>query len=397
MIASLPVPTRAVASSQPPLHVLTLTPFYPVRDDDAQGCFVAEPLRWVESLGATNTVIAVRPFYYKRARANGSAVPARWSHFLALPGGFGLSSAGSFLYTHIIRQVRALHRARRVDIIHAHAPLPCGHAAALLSRQLGIPFVVTVHGLDAFSTNQVKGRAGLWCRRVTHWVYGAARQVICISEKVRERVAEGSAPANTAVVYNGVDARMFSPPERPLAANVLLSVGSLIPIKGHELLLRAFAAIQPRFPQLSCDIIGEGSERSRLSALIQELKLVGKARLLGRRSRAEVAEAMRGCTVFSLPSRYEGLGCVYLEAMSAGKPVIACRGQGIDEVIVHGRNGQLVRPDDLQGLCAALSELLQNPVHRRQMGEEARRTILGGFTLAHQADRLARIYRECAA
>ena len=106
---------------------------------------------------------------------------------------------------------------------------------------------------------------------------------------------------------------------------------------------------------------------------------------------------MRGCTIFALPSRYEGLGCVYLEAMSAANPVIACRGQGIEEVILHGSNGWLVDPGDLVGLSAAMFELLENPQRRQQMGDSARRTILNGFTLAHQAERLARVYRECAA
>jgi glycosyltransferase involved in cell wall biosynthesis len=397
MIASLPIPVEAYAKAHPAPHVLTLTPFYPVGNDDAQGCFVAEPLRWVERLGAVNTVIAVRPFYQGRAGASRSAVPARWSHFFSLPGGFGLPTAGAFLYAHILGQVRALHRLKPIQLIHAHAPLPCGHAAALLSRELGIPFVVTVHGLDAFSTKQVGGYAGQWCKRVTRWVYHSARQVICISERVREQVLEGSATVNTEVIYNGVDPQAFAPREERPGAGVLLSVGNLIPIKGHELLLRAFGAIHHRFPQLSCEIIGDGPERSPLNALAVELKLADKTRFLGRRNRAEVAEAMQGCTIFALPSRYEGLGCVYLEAMSVGKPVIACRGQGIEEVIIHGSNGWLVNPDDLQGLTGALSALLEDPDRRRQMGEAARRTILGRFTLAHQADRLARIYRESVA
>jgi glycosyltransferase involved in cell wall biosynthesis len=397
MIASLPLPVEACATSQQPLHVLTLTPFYPVLDDDAQGCFVAEPLRWVEQVGVVNTVIAVRPFYHRRGRASMTAVPAAWSHFFSLPGGVGLPTAGAFLHAKLLAQVRALHRSKPIDVIHAHAPLPCGHAAALLSRELDIPFVVTVHGLDAFSTKQVGGHAGQWCKRVTRWVYHSARQVICISEKVREQVLEGCAAVNTEVIYNGVDPRAFAPREERPATEVLLSVGNLIPIKGHELLLRALASIHHRFPHLSCEIIGDGPERSRLNALAVNLKLADKARFLGRQNRAQVAVAMQGCTIFALPSRYEGLGCVYLEAMSAGKPVIACRGQGIEEVILHGSNGWLVDPDDVQNLAGALSALLEDSHRRRQMGEAARRTILSGFTLAHQADRLARTYRECVA
>ena len=117
----------------------------------------------------------------------------------------------------------------------------------------------------------------------------------------------------------------------------MLSVGNLIPIKGHDLLLRAFAAMQDRLPAIapphSLEIIGDGPERARLEQLAQELGIGTKVHFRGRHSRREVADAMRRATVFALPSRYEGLGCVYLEAMSAGKPVIACQGQGIEEVI----------------------------------------------------------------
>jgi glycosyltransferase involved in cell wall biosynthesis len=385
------IPTRASDA----VHVLTLTPFYPMADDDAQGCFVAEPLSWVEKLGVRNTVIAAQPMYRGRVRAANSAVPARWDHYFALPGGIGLPTAGAFLYASILAQVRRLHRDHSVHVIHAHAALPCGHAAALLSRELGIPFVVTVHGLDAFSTNQVKGRAGQWCRRVSQWVYGSANQVICISEKVREQVLQGAPQAKTTVIYNGVDPVIFSPDQSSAASNVILSVGNLIPVKGHELLLRAFAAINDRNPTATCVIIGDGPERPGLSRLAGELGIASEVRFMGRQSRSNVTRAMRGCAVFALPSRYEGLGCVYLEAMSASKPVIACRRQGIDEIIQHSVNGWLTDPDDLPGLTSGLDTLLQNQQMRRQMGEVARRTIQNGLTLAHQAERLVRVYQEC--
>jgi glycosyltransferase involved in cell wall biosynthesis len=389
------VATDIPARASDAVHVLTLTPFYPMADDDAQGCFVAEPLSWVEKLGVRNTVIAAQPMYRGRVRAANSAVPARWDHYFALPGGIGLPTAGAFLYASILAQVRRLHRDHSVHVIHAHAALPCGHAAALLSRELGIPFVVTVHGLDAFSTNQVKGRAGQWCRRVSQWVYGSANQVICISEKVREQVLQGAPQAKTTVIYNGVDPVIFSPDQSSAASNVILSVGNLIPVKGHELLLRAFAAINDRYPTATCVIIGDGPERPGLSRLAGELGIASEVRFMGRQSRSNVTRAMRGCAVFALPSRYEGLGCVYLEAMSASKPVIACRRQGIDEIIQHSVNGWLTDPDDLPGLTSGLDTLLQNQQMRRQMGEVARRTIQNGLTLAHQAERLVRVYQEC--
>lgn len=397
MIASLPISAEVQERALRPLHVLTLTPFYPVQDDDAQGCFVAEPLSWVQQLGVDNTVIAVRPFYHDRPRSNQSAVPARWSRYFSLPGGSGLPTAGTFLCAQIRRHVRRLHATKSIDLIHAHAPLPCGHAAALLSHELEIPFVVTVHGLDAFSTRQVKGSAGRWCRHRSRRVFAAARQVICVSKRVQGCVAEGNEIGNSTVVYNGVDTLMFSPGEQPAESDVVLSVGNLIPIKGHQLLLQAFAAIHHRFPRLSCQIIGDGPEEAGLRALATRLGIAGKTCFLGRRSRSQVAAAMRACTIFALPSRYEGLGCVYLEAMAAAKPVVGCRGQGIEEVIHHGSNGLLVGPGDLDGLTRALSALLQDQQRRQQMGDAARRTVVNGFTLSHQADGLARIYRECVA
>jgi glycosyltransferase involved in cell wall biosynthesis len=122
--------------------------------------------------------------------------------------------------------------------------------------------------------------------------------------------------------------------------------------------------------------------------------MAGKVRFLGRQSRKQVADAMRRCVLFALPSRYEGLGCVYLEAMSAEKPVVACRGQGIDEIIRHGSNGWLIEPGNLQELTAVLSALLQNLQLRRQIGTAARRTVLASLTSAHQATQLATLYRE---
>jgi teichuronic acid biosynthesis glycosyltransferase TuaC len=378
------------------LHVLTLTPFYPVRGDDAQGCFVAEPLSWLARLGVTNTVRVAQPFYRSAGAVDDSAPPARRVGFLSLPGGWGLSSSGAFLFASLLPEIRRLHGRHPVHVIHAHSALPCGHAASLLSRELKIPFVVTVHGLDAFSTRQIGGHAGEWCARVSRSVYRSACSVVGVSEKVRDQVVEGAAaPANTTVLYNGVDPQMFSPLEHELEAPLILSVGNLIPVKGHELLLRAFAAIQNQFPELALEIIGDGPERSRLQRVADEHGIAGKVHFCGRQSRQQVADAMRRATVFALPSRYEGLGCVYLEAMSAGKPVIACLGQGIDEVIEQGVSGCLIGADDLAGLIDTLTRLLQHAEVRRKMGDAARKTILQGYTVGEQAARLFRLYREC--
>jgi glycosyltransferase involved in cell wall biosynthesis len=263
---------------------------------------------------------------------------------------------------------------------------------------LKVPFVVSVHGLDAFFDNQVRGFFGRWCKSIAQEVYRSASRVICISDKVARRVCEGAAgPVKNTVIYNGVDIQMFSPSSSASATTAILSVGNLISIKGHALLLRALGAVLPSYPHISCEIIGDGPEHGRLAMLARDCNIAEQVSFLGRQSRAQVAEAMRRCAIFALPSRYEGLGCVYLEAMAAEKPVIACRGQGIDEIIRHGRNGWLVEPDNLPELIDALSILLRDQPLRRRIGDAARRTILRDLTSTHQANKLSALYRECAA
>lgn len=393
----LPAASRSGATR--PLHILTLTPFYPSNNDDVDGCFVYEPLLWSSKLGIRNTVFGVQPFYRGSKIASDSlSIPAEWIRYFALPGGLGLPSAGAFLFARTVGRLREMQRERPVDLIHAHGALPCGHAAMLLSRELRIPFVVSVHGLDAYSTVQVGGRSGKWCRRISQRTYIASRRVICVSEHVREQVLEGVGnKCRTSVVYNGVDTDLFSPgDEAPSDPPVILSVGNLIPIKGHASLIRAVASLKPDFPSVILEIIGSGPEQRKLEELAGALECADRVRFLGRRSRRETATAMRHCRIFALPSRYEGLGCVYLEAMSTGKPVIGCRGQGIAEVIQHGSNGFLVGPDNEKELALAISMLLRDELRRKNLGRAARDMIVGGFTLADQAERFVRIYRECA-
>ena len=381
------------------LHVLTLTPFFPSNQNEVSGCFVAEPIEQLRQFGVDSSVIAVSPIYYPRKHSSSWAA-AEWVRYPQVPGTLGLSSAGKLLCARLLGRVRQLHSVKPIDAIHAHAALPCGHAAALLSLRLNIPFVVTIHGLDVFNNCHLGGIPAAWRRKVSVDVYRAARNVVCISGKVQEILKTGT-PAETCstIVYNGVNPSLFSP--NPAEAGPfdpeILIVGTLLRSKGHEVVLRALGKLRPSFPQLRCRIIGEGPDRARFEALVCELGMGHQVQFVGRQSRSEVADAMRRCSVFALPSRDEGLGCVYLEAMSCAKPVIGCQGQGIDEVIEHRKNGWLVPAEGLEELVQGLSALLGSPELRTRIGTVARQTILERFTLSHQAQHLVRIYRQRAA
>jgi glycosyltransferase involved in cell wall biosynthesis len=379
-----------------PLHVLTLTLFYPSRNDDASGCFVSEPLAWLAKMGVRNTVFAVQPLYRRRPHANDSGVSADWLRYFALPGAYGVPIAGAFVFARIVGRVRALHRLQPLNLIHAHGPMPCGHAAMLLSNELGIPYIVSVHSLDGFSRAQDTGRVGAWCRRIFRMVCASSRRVICASESIRGNVLENMGRScRTSVVYNGVDPELFHPSDdAPSKSPLILSVGNLLPTQGHELLVQGASSLVSEFPTLRWDFIGDGPERSRLQKLAQQLKVDTHVGFLGRRTRQQIAAAMRRCTVIALPSRQEGLANVYLEGMSTSKPVIGCRGQGNAEIIQHGSNGLLVGPNNEKELTLATAMLLRDESLRRRLGTAARDTVMERLTLAHQADSLARIYKE---
>ena len=374
------------------MRVLTLTPFYPSAADDAQGCFVAQPIKAMESLSITSVVIAAQPFYRGKL-APSSGAPATWVRYFSIPGRWGLSTAGAFLFARLLPLVRRMHASNAIDLIHAHAPLPAGHAARLLSRELGIPYVVTVHGLDAFSTVQAGGVAGKWCERVSRAVFSSATRVLCVSNRVKEEVEAGAPSANTLVVYNGVDTEMFHP-GNTADASTILSIGNLIPVKGHDILIRALADVAREHAALKLEIIGTGPEEESLRQLARNLGIADRVTFLGRQSRKRVAEALQRCSIFALPSRYEGLGCVYLEAMASAKPVVACRGQGIVELIQNGKNGLLIEPGGVDQLGHALRALLENSNLREQMGNAGRQTVLHGFRLADQAHQLAAVYED---
>jgi glycosyltransferase involved in cell wall biosynthesis len=346
-----------------PLHVLTLTPFFPSSENEVSGCFIAEPIEQLKQFGIESSVIAVSPIHHPRKKPS-SAAAAEWVRYLQVPRNLGLSSAGKLLYARLLPRVRKLHRVK-----------------------------------DVFNTCFLGGIPAAWRRKVSVDVYRAAQTVVCISGKVQEILKTGM-PSETrsAIVYNGVSPILFSP-DSPAAGSLdpeILVVGNLLRSKGHELVLRALANLRASFPKLRCRIIGEGPERARFEALVRDLGIVieQQVQFVGRQSRSEVAEAMRRCSVFVLPSRNEGLGCVYLEAMSCAKPVIGCRGQGIEEVIEHGKNGWLIPPDGLEELMQGLAGLLGSPETCARIGTAARQTILEKFTLSHQAEHLATIYRQ---
>jgi glycosyltransferase involved in cell wall biosynthesis len=138
----------------------------------------------------------------------------------------------------------------------------------------------------------------------------------------------------------------------------VLSVCRFYPRKGLKTLLQAVAQLRDAIPRLEVRIVGNGPEYRKLQGISSDLRLAGIVRWLGDVPRARLAQEYNRAHVFCLPSLQEGFGIVFLEAMAAGKPIVAVRAAAVPEVV---RNGILVEPENAEALAAGIARLYRSP------------------------------------
>ena len=143
--------------------------------------------------------------------------------------------------------------------------------------------------------------------------------------------------------------------------------------KGHDQLLDVWSDINRRIPGAKLWIVGDGDDRSRLEEKAQELGLADKVRFWGRVSDEELCDLYRRASIFAMPSRQEGFGLVYAEAMWHGLPCIGSDADAAGQVISSGETGLLVPYDDRPALGEAIVRILDDPDYQRRLGEAARR------------------------
>ena len=218
---------------------------------------------------------------------------------------------------------------------------------------------------------------------VTHTLRKLAR-VITPSVHTREQLIarHGVAPARVDVVPHGLDPEWAAAAMRaePLArrGNTLLCVARLAQAdayKGVDILLRALPYIRSRCPQARCVIAGDGDDRARLEALARELGVAAVVEFRGELDSASMLHAYQEADLFVLPSRGEGFGIVFAEAMWCGLPVVAARAAAAPEVVADGETGVLVPPQSPEALASAVSGLLLLADERERMGQAARRRV----------------------
>jgi glycosyltransferase involved in cell wall biosynthesis len=318
----------------------------------------------------------------------------RGIHVVRVPVAPGkVASALSFLALGMGAVLRERHR---FGVIHAHqvfSPSTLGWAA---SRLLGYPLVVNLHlgGKDGDLARLLRrprsGRA-----RLARLRRDAAAFVAISDEIASELRGQDIDESRIHLLGNAVDSEQFRPvdvAERdrirerlglPRGVPLAVYVGRLVPRKGVDLLVRAWARV-PQPARLV--VVGDGESASELRAAA-ERETPGRIRFEG--ARQAVDAYLKAADAWTLPSRGEGLPVSLLEAMSAALPVVTTPVGAIPEIVVDDRNGWLVPNEDVDALARALTRAVDRSPHTRRIGEEARRTILGRFAV----DRVAESYR----
>jgi glycosyltransferase involved in cell wall biosynthesis len=272
-------------------------------------------------------------------------------------------------------------RAERVDAIHSHEFTMALYGTAA-ARWLGVPHIITMHGNQSMTTK--------WRRRASlRLAFRGSTATVAVSTDTKQYLdRELSLPSGRLrVIPNGVpvptgDAAAVRA-EVGLTSDELLvlAVGSLVPRKGHAVLLQAMAAVRARGAPVPwrLAIAGGGAERETLTALIATLGLDGHVHLLGHRD--DVAAWQVAADIFVMPSLWEGLPLALLEAMATGSAVIASRTSGIPEAVTDGVDGLLTPPGDVAALAAAVARILGNAALRHTLGAAAQARVARQFSI----------------
>lgn len=303
---------------------------------------------------------------------------------------------------HPLKDLRALWRlycfikSERFDLVHAHST-KAGLIGRLAARLAGIRSIVfSAHGWPF-----TEGRS-LWKRRLLALMERVAAycstKIVCVSEHDRQLALKFNVarPAKLIVIHNGLDPQPFLQADgarvkQQLGLDKCLAltfVGRLAPPKEPLVLLTALQ----KLPNAKVILVGEGPMRPEIEQFVKRNQLEDRVMMLGMRE--DVPEILAASDVFVLPSRWEGLPLVIIEAIFAGLPVVATRVGGISELVEEGVNGWLIPRSDPRAMAQALQRLTEDEFRRKQMGKAGREKALEQFTLERMVAQYRELYRD---
>lgn len=275
------------------------------------------------------------------------------------------------------------------DILHSylfHANIigrVCGKIA-------GIPIIIS-----SIRVCEKKKLYHLWMDRITNWMVNLE---ICVSKEVKNFTIEkvGIPEHKLEIVENGISDSFLdavtSYRNKKVSSLIVGTIARLSRQKGIEYLLYAAKRVINQFPDITFVIAGKGPLASQLKELSIKLGISGKVRFLGFRN--DIPELLSVIDIFVLPSLWEGMPNVVLEAMAAEKPVIATDTGGSKDLIDSNINGVLVEPGNSEALAKAILKLLGDPAQRQRLGESARGKIKERFPIDKMISKTEQIYTQ---
>ena len=283
--------------------------------------------------------------------------------------------------------LRRLVARWRPDIIHVHCLGPNALYATLLARDSGLPLVVTTHGeLQGDDTGMHRSPV---CRAVHRFAFNRADWVTACSQFSLSSIPYAFRCPRT-VIPNAVDIGLIGDDRRDHSKEAyILCAARLTHNKGVDVLLEAYARIHHELPDLW--IAGDGAERSMLCDVVKRLGITARVRFLGAVPHRNVVALMADCMFHVCPSRNEAFGIVNLEAMAAGKPVIATAVGGVPEVVGDGETGVLVPGEDVDAMVAAIRRLAGDAGLRERLGTAGLQRVRQ-FTWPAIAEDYLRVY-----
>jgi glycosyltransferase involved in cell wall biosynthesis len=306
-----------------------------------------------------------------------------------------------------LRTAGSLLRSGELDLVHVHWVVPNGPIGAIAARRHDLPLVVTLHGSDMAVSERSRpiGRA-------TRWTFARTAAVTAPSGDLLERARRLGAPGLRELIPYGADARSLEADPREVerlrgrlglgpADVVVAGLGRLIPVKGFEYLLEAHAKARIARPELRLVLVGDGDLREELRARARALGVADSLILAGMVDRGAIPAYLGVADIVVVPSvRYggyvDGLPNVALEAMAAGKPLVATRVGGLPELVRHGETGLLVDEKDSDALADAIVTLARDGDMRTRMGDSSRRLVRETMSWDSVAERYEAVYERVA-
>jgi glycosyltransferase involved in cell wall biosynthesis len=292
------------------------------------------------------------------------------------------------------------------DLVHAHWVLPNGPPAALAARAYGLPLVISLHGSDIYLAE--RGRVMATAARLAFRC--ATAVTACSSDLCARGVRLGARPADSTVIPYGVNVREFRPDEGARAAvraelgldggaPLVIGLGRLVAKKGFGVLLDAWPRVLAQAPQATLCIVGYGDLRGQLEDQARRLGVGERVRFPGQMERGRAASYLAAADVFALPivrEGVDGLPNALLEAMGAGRPVVASQVAGVPDVIDEGVHGLMVPERDPDALASAIVRLIADRPFADGLGRAARARVEQDLTWEKTCERFERVYHAAA-